>query len=242
MELNFKGRPDGLGNRIGELIMLTTYGYKNNITFNYYWNNNNNRNDRKYPILLKCKNVNITNKLINFRPSLKTNNTLNEKLQCSKYIKPLFNIYFKNNIKPIGIHIRLGDKINEKEQAGGMTIEYSKNILNKCIIYLNKLNPQYIFICSDNNNVIDFVKNNINKDINIIEPFSDIDNHEYTDFFALTLCSEIIMCSKFSSFAITASLISNCNIITMEKQNDMVADAKPGSWLESSFIHIDELL
>tara|TARA_B110000014_G_scaffold204817_1_gene155142 strand:- start:1021 stop:1749 length:729 start_codon:yes stop_codon:yes gene_type:complete len=242
MELNFKGRPDGLGNRIGELIMLTTHSFKNNIMFNYYWNNNNNRNDRKYPILLKCKNINITNTIINSRPNINISNNLNEKLECSKNIKPLFNIYFKNNIKPIGIHIRVGDKINEVKEAGGMTIEYSKNILNKCIMYLNKLKPQYIFVCSDNNGAINFLKNKINKDINIIEPFSDINNSEYTDFFALTLCSEIIMCSKFSSYAITASLISNCNIITMEKQNNMVADAQPGSWLESSFIHIDELL
>tara|TARA_B100001287_G_C22681004_1_gene530355 strand:- start:890 stop:1618 length:729 start_codon:yes stop_codon:yes gene_type:complete len=242
MELDFKGRPDGLGNRIGEIIMLTTHGYKNNITFNYYWNNNNNRNDRKYPLLLECKNVNITNRIINTRPSLKINNTLNEKLLYSKLIKPLFNIYFENNIKPIGIHIRLGDRIGFPEDAGGMTVQYSKNILKKCIIYLNKLIPPYIFICSDNNNVIEFVKNNINKDIIIIQPFSDSNSPEYTDFFALTLCSKIIMCSKFSSFPITASLISNCNIITMEKQNNMPEDAHSGSWLESSFIHIDDLL
>ena len=42
----FNGRPDGLGNRIEELIFLKTAHPSK--TIEYFWNNINYRNDRKY--------------------------------------------------------------------------------------------------------------------------------------------------------------------------------------------------
>ena len=38
-DFNSSGRPDGLGNRIEELIFLEAYCIKNNCKCNYYWQN-----------------------------------------------------------------------------------------------------------------------------------------------------------------------------------------------------------
>ena len=57
--IKYCGRPDGLGNKITELILLEAYAIEKNINVKYYWNNSKYRKDRKYPILLKGKNVEI---------------------------------------------------------------------------------------------------------------------------------------------------------------------------------------
>ena len=239
--LNYFGRADGLGNRIGELILIETYCNKNKKICDYYWNNRS-RKDSQYSILLKSKNINITNiKSSSYNQFLNQKFTLHDKYESAKNIKPLFDIKFENNIKPLGIHIRLGDKINASKEEGGMSMKFVNNMVNDLILYLNKNIPEYIFLCSDDINIINYIKNKINKKINIIKPITDIDykkNSVYCDFFGLTLCKELYMCSKFSSFLISASLIGNIKINTILPQNRMVLDAQPGSWLEADFNYI----
>jgi hypothetical protein len=58
--LQFNGRPDGLGNRIEELINIESYCIQQDVSCNYYWNNI--YNFRSYPILLNCKNIIIQDK------------------------------------------------------------------------------------------------------------------------------------------------------------------------------------
>ena len=55
----------------------------------------------------------------------------NDILQAGKKIIPLFNIKFKNNIKPIGIHIRGSDRITEGKH--NMNKEQFNNIFIKII-------------------------------------------------------------------------------------------------------------
>ena len=60
------------------------------------------------------------------------------------------------------------------------------------------------------------IENILKDSVKFIEPI--IKNKEisgeYKDFFALTKCSKIYMCSLFSSYAITASMIGNIPLVS----------------------------
>ena len=60
MEINYKGREDGLGNRLAEVAFLEYIAAKNNIKINYILTNSLNRFDRRYPILIQSKNVQLS--------------------------------------------------------------------------------------------------------------------------------------------------------------------------------------
>ena len=61
--INFNGRQDGLGNRIEQLINIEAYCILNDVSSNYYWNNDN-VPCRSYDIKLKCNNIIIQDKHI----------------------------------------------------------------------------------------------------------------------------------------------------------------------------------
>ena len=52
----FYGRPDGLGNRIEELIQLSSFAVENKTQIKYFWNNSKNF---KYPCRVSAKNIHI---------------------------------------------------------------------------------------------------------------------------------------------------------------------------------------
>ena len=52
----FYGRPDGLGNRYEELLLLSNYAVKNDIFFKYIWNNTG---KWKYSNKFLAKNIEI---------------------------------------------------------------------------------------------------------------------------------------------------------------------------------------
>ena len=54
----FLGRPDGIGNRIEQLINIQEYCIENNSQCNYIWNNSNFRN---YLPLISFDNIEIVN-------------------------------------------------------------------------------------------------------------------------------------------------------------------------------------
>ena len=54
--LIFYGRPDGLGNRYEELVLLSNFAVSNNVFIKYYWNNTGNW---KYVCRIKAKNIEI---------------------------------------------------------------------------------------------------------------------------------------------------------------------------------------
>ena len=54
----FSGRPDGIGNRIEELINIQEYCIENNLQCNYIWNNSKFRN---YLPLISFDNIELVN-------------------------------------------------------------------------------------------------------------------------------------------------------------------------------------
>ncbi|WP_029037669.1 O-fucosyltransferase family protein [Salinimicrobium xinjiangense] len=219
MNFNILGRPDGLGNRIEEIILASAFCSKEGQYANYIWNNK--IKNRTYDIKLTSNHLKISEKSEQNVPyktlsEIKVNLSQNEILKSGKEVKPNFDIHFKNGIKPIGIHIRGTDRINNNNHPHFMKDKKEFfSFLSKALEVINNKSPKHIFVTSDDSNTREVFIENLNKQIIIINPVYDKDvSAEYVDFFALTLCEEIIMCSKFSSFAITASLIGNIPLIS----------------------------
>ncbi len=233
MEVNFLGREDGLGNRLLEITFLEYLADKNNIKINYYWNNNPTRPDRNYPILINSKNVQIINDPnanSNFENYFNKKSILSsmDKEDWAKYaslITPKFASPKKDHER-VSVHIRGGDRVikfnrefiknyrtKEKNDFMYTSLQY-KYLQNKSLKYLNSKKPEKIFVCSDSEKE----KNNYIKKLNF-QHFFNFHNFEkdipnvYKDFFNLAYSKEIVMASKFSSFAIMASLVGQTRLM-----------------------------
>ena len=225
MSIVIEGRPDGLGNRIEELIVMEAYCQKYNDNGVYIWRNKpqyfkGKLIPRSYDIYLKLVNVEITDESessIQFSEINIINKDFcqEEFLNAAQNIKPTFNIHFENGVKPLGIHLRGTDRINkEMKHPHFMKSEKQfEDFINRTILYINKISPAHLFICSDDMKYKEKILNQINQNIKVIDPIVNEDIPlEYIDFFALSMCSEVVMCSKFSTFAITASMIGNIKL------------------------------
>ena len=204
--LNFIGRSDGIGNRLEQIIKLEIFCSQENTSVNYYWNNKR----RKYPILIAAENVNIVSKRISGTIPLQ-NYSQTEMLSAARLIKPLFDIHFKE--KPIGVHIRGTDRIGKDHPHFMLNNSEFSAYLSRTIAAINKIKPKYLFVCADRAKYKRFFIKHLDKSISVVDPICDAPD-VYRDFFALTLCESIYMCSKFSSFSIAASLIGNIPIVS----------------------------
>ena len=224
----FKGRRDGIGNRIEEVIYFSAICDKENKNGTYLWNNWTFSKTRRYQVLFTADKVNITQ-----RPLIlgkyhndyiyRQKQTLSNKQisQSASKIKPIFPISFLNNLQPIGVHIRRGDRISKtNKHKDFMSEAVSEQLLEHTLNLINERNPKYLYICSDEPRAFVYFISKLNKSINILNPVCNCNSQEYIDFFALSLCKEIYMCSKFSSFAITASLIGNSLIHSYFKKEE----------------------
>ena len=222
---SYIGRPDGIGNRIEEIILLELICTQYNKCCEYIWLNKQRR--RTYPIHLKGKNVQITTKK---KPSyniltLKDFNIEKHQqniLRAANKIKPLFNINFDNCLSPIGVHIRASDRIGVDHPHFMKDENELKSYMSITIKFLNQSKPEHIFVCSEDKRIRDIFLTYIDKSINIIIPHSDKNiPREYIDFFALSLCKEVWMVSRFSTFSITAALIGNIPLISFVRDRDV---------------------
>ena len=85
MSLNqfiFNGRPDGIGNRIEELIYIQEYCFDNNLSCFYVWNNT--IKFRSYNPLITFDNITIVNDKKNI------NNLVIKKNEIFKRTKPQY--------------------------------------------------------------------------------------------------------------------------------------------------------
>ena len=218
----FHGRSCGIGNRLEELIFLETYCELNKCKINYYWNNNNERKDRKYPMLIKTKNINITEKKIDRENNIVVQHSYNQKdiLKSAKNIQPIFPVNI--NIKYIAVHIRGKDKLDKyitpETDKSYMTSNIFSKIFDHTIKLLKHQDNRNIFICSDDNKIKNKMKGQL-KDFNFLE-FNLCENNVYNDFFSLVNSEKIYMCSKFSSFSIAASLVGNIPLVSYYKEED----------------------
>ena len=217
--LKFNGRPDGLGNRIEELINLECYCIKNDVSCNYYWNNK--YKFRYYDIFLNCKNI-IIQDTNYYNDTIKLNfGTYNNEqmLIAASNIKYVKNI--SCDISYISIHIRSTDKLNNRSKDE-FTYEYFIDKFKKTLYYLNNMSGEInIFIASDDDKYKKYLINNLNNNYHIVDPFLNvIDDSIYKDYFSLVYSKKIIMVPKFSSFAATASLLGNNILVSHCHENE----------------------
>lgn len=227
----FNGRPDGLGNRLEELIKLQIYCTNFDKKIIYRWNNSG---SFKYPIVFDCKHITIIEEKNEFYGNTFEKSTLWKEFVSKNrdYLQPelikLKNEYdLTNDNFDLGVHIRAKDRILEdidetKYFDGFSTADHLNELLKKSVEYINlNYKLKKVLIVSDD---VKFKKMFISK----IHPDVDIANPDYDqgldtaifDFVNLLKCDEILMASHYSTFAITASLISNANLYAFQDEFD----------------------
>lgn len=214
----FVGRPDGIGNRIEEIYFLMAKHQLQGTEFEYLWNNiQANRYDRIYPILLSAPGVKITEMMSprisrrNNKP-LKKDFTQQEVFAAARQIKPYLHIPTELLTDATGVHIRRGDKIRPNPADNEMTHDQSLHAQECALKFVNK-NCKKVFVCGDDKAAVERFKQNVNSDIEVLTLHSS-SMPEFFDYFCLSSCKEIVMASRISSYAITASVIGNCELHT----------------------------
>ncbi|RPH51039.1 MAG: hypothetical protein EHM85_08185 [Desulfobacteraceae bacterium] len=222
-KIYINGRPDGIGNRLEELLRIEYHCILNKLTCCYYWDNNGSYN-RRYPILFECINVTIQDKnkypvnMINEVGWMSNRDQMIVAVKNVKLIKPLDT----DNCEYTGVHIRTGDRIrNPVPHADFMDINLFNRIFKFTVKQINLEKPKYLFICSDNEKYKNRMISKLDKDIKVVDPLiSKSGLQVYDDFYALSQSNKIYMCSKFSSFAITASILNNIPVVSFFDEND----------------------
>lgn len=248
-DFNYLGRPDGIGNRIEEIINVSAYCHKRNMNGNYVWINKH--LNRSYDILISSNNLKITKEsLSNVRyktiadlPEICKDLTKEEVLKAAQYIQTTFDIYFEEDKKPVGVHIRGTDRIRNNNHPHFMKNKGELfDYMSKTISLLNEKKPKYVFVCSDDKRYYNEFIKKLDSDISVVTPKSeDGIPPEYKDFFALSLCEEVFMCSKFSTFALTASLIGNIPLVSFYLDEEVAKRYKVLFRYETDFTYLNRL-
>ena len=225
--LKFYGNPAGLGNRYEELARLSKFAEYENLYVDYYWNNSF---KFKYKNIFTAKNIAIKEIM-----DLKTwpTNHFESSRHWREYIssQPISNnenvsldiTNPKIELDYIGIHIRGTDRI-----VSGKNIPFgfqSSEDLEKCIELTQKYlleikNSLPIAVFSEDNNLKKRVENKLNNYEVISLPKIDNLSDAYQDLYHLSKAKEIIMCSKFSTYALSAASLGNGKIIHFFNNKD----------------------
>ena len=202
----FLGRPDGIGNRIEQLINIQEYCIENNSQCNYIWNNSNFRN---YLPLISFDNIEIVN---NNNDNINNSNNIIFNRTKDFRIRYKFNFDIDFNIEyDTIIHVRATDRLNPNTKHGDFSNINELNIfIDKMITYVNNSSEINTYtIISDDTRYIDNIKNRVNKKFITLSYDYNIPN-EWLDYYYLTKPKKnIIMCCKFSSYSITAAVLAN---------------------------------
>lgn len=206
----FMGRPDGLGNRLEELIRIQEYCIKNNIKCIYVWPKGSTGN-RSYDINIAFENIEIRSSITNEE---KQHLFKGPFIRSAEYVvKFKFNFKIDKIIKyDTIIHVRGKDRLSAAYGGQGdfSTPEMLDKFIKKTIDFVNNDNSVSTYtIVSDDNQYIDKLKTNINKEFVDLNYDYDV-NKNWLDFYYLTKPEKyILMCCKFSSYSITASILGN---------------------------------
>jgi len=219
----YNGRYDGIGNRLEELLHLEYYCMSKGLTCSYYWDNSGNM-DRRYPIFFECEHIDIQDRIKYPDNTISRIIYITNRDQMTSAVK---NIRFLksleiNGYEYTGVHIRTGDRIQYPVPHGDfMDVRLFRKIFNFTINQINLERPESLFICSDNEDYRNKMISRLDKDIKVIDPLNTKHPLQvYNDFYALSNANKIYMCSKFSSFAITASMLNDIPIISFFEEDE----------------------
>jgi hypothetical protein len=228
----YLGRPDGLGNRIEEIIRLDSICQASDSRCNYIWQNK--QKNRSYEVLFTLfqSNINIiTDEYQHVTSDLRQLSDFKDieigqalMLESARKITPAFDIKFDAQIKllPIGVHIRSTDRIGKDHPHFMKDEDELKQYMEATLYYLNSSKPESVFICSESKRAREVFINHLDPSIKVVTAtFINNTSAEYVDFFSLSMCREVWMVSKFSSFSITASLVGNVPLNTFVDDIDV---------------------
>lgn len=207
----YNGRTDGIGNRIEQLITIQEYCIKNNCKCYYIWNNVFYCNHLP---LIRFDNIEIlTNKdeRIMKYETCPCERTEGFNVKCEF----LFDV--KNRVEEYDIilHVRGTDRLSNYIKHEDYSNQNELNdFIEKTIEYVNNNKEIATYtIVSDDEKYIKYIISKINK--KYVELSYDCDVPKaWLDYYYLTKTKKyILMCCKFSSYSITASIISNKKLL-----------------------------
>ena len=207
----YNGRPDGIGNRIEQLINIQEYCKKYNLNCIYIWNNT--FTHRTYEPLIKFDNITIKNKI-----NENEKKYLAKKCMIRTYgniIDYQFTFNINNMINyDIIIHIRGTDRLQPINHFDYSNINELIYFINKTIKFINSRNDINTYtVVSDDKRLLNYTINKIKKKY-IQLPYTQNINKDWLDFYYLTKPNKyVLMCCKFSSFSITASILENKTLL-----------------------------
>jgi len=220
--IDFLGRPDGLGNRFEQLILLKIFQEKTGNEVVYHWNNLQSfRSDRKYDIRFSIEGIQIvelTKENLNkgFRKDYHNfgyTPTQEEFLAAAAQIKPTFTIN-QDTSDCVGLHIRRGDKIKVNPPPSEMTPEQSQYCIQRAFDFCRNENVKKIFLCGDCPEILSQLQDELSIDV-------VLGSDEYMDFFCLSRTQYILLASQISSFAFCASLVGNKTLYNFINPKEM---------------------
>ena len=236
----FIGRPDGIGNRVEELIKLGAVAAESSDTIHYLWNNINPSRDRRYPTLLQHALVPIFSipswsclatrvscafsrrvaRVVNRSLNARMNTCLLSSIQRSAaQLTPLFSISFEAH-DVLGVHIRSTDRLNALSHRGYtdhfMTDDEFRFFYVTALEYAKSHRLKSVFVCADSPEIeVKAERELATAGKEPARPRVDASiPPEYRDFFALSLCREIVLAAKYSSFSLTAAQVGNVPVKT----------------------------
>ena len=212
-----------------QLIGIQKYCEINNCKCIYLWNN---KGFRKYDIFIKFDDIKILKNTTNESSILQKAKM--RKCPLVKNKEPFVKFNFTFSIPHIDydtiIHIRATDRIVQHVHDEFSTKEELMTMINKTINYVNSEKSISTFtIVSDDISLKEYMKNKIHK--KYVELSYNFDIHkDWLDFYYLTKPkNNVIMCSKFSSYSICASILGNKPLLLFKTsmKADSLANTQP---------------
>lgn len=223
----FYGNPAGLGNRYEELARLSKFAVSKNIKIKYYWNNSFKFRYINYFDAANIKIEQIDNLKVwptkNFESTRYWREYISSQSITNKEGINL-NISQPNyRSKYIGIHIRGTDRILKGNNIpqGFQKPEDLERSIDFTLKYLEDNNNSLpIAVFSEDKSLKQRVEEILSNFEIISLPVNDNIEGAYQDLYHLSKAKEIIMCSKFSTYALSAASLGNGKIIHFFKNKD----------------------
>lgn len=208
----FNGRPDGIGNRIEELINIQEYCIANNLVCFYIWNNK--LQLRSYIPLITFDNITIIQNTKQLNNIVVKNNKIFKRTK-GNIVKYAFN--FDIDIKEeydLIVHIRATDRLINNGNQDFSSVDELKYFIENSIKYINNnCNIKTYTIVSDDDYYKKYMINNVTKKYINLSYDNNIPK-DWIDYYYLTKCKQsILMCCKFSSYSITAAILSDKKLL-----------------------------
>jgi hypothetical protein len=211
----FIGKPDGIGNRIEQLIKLQEYCHINNKKCIFIWSNTHRR---CYKPIITFDNIEIQTEMDD-----STIKILSIQLERTPDFIPRYSFNFAAPAPTsydIIIHIRAGDRLSN------IPCPYHYTTQNELDTYIDKtanyINNQsnittYAIVSDGGLPYKDKLRRKITKQF-VPLPYTPDINKDWLDFYYLTNPNKyVLMCCNFSSYSICASILGNKTLLVFKE-------------------------